>query len=228
MRHHLALAALVAAGLAVAHAAAHAGENRSDAFRWSMATAYVGLALIVAALAVGPVNVLRRRPNPASGDLRRDVGIWAGLVSVGHVVAGFQVHMGGALYKYFFADAEHLRRLRPRLDAFGFTNDLGLFATLVVLVLLATSNDLSLRRLGAARWKAVQRWTYAMAAAVAVHGVVFQLLEKRSPGWVALFAVLLVAGAGLQAAGRRAFAGWRSARAARAQGIPEPVAPDRR
>ena len=41
--------------------------------RWSMATAYVGLALLGATLALGPLSVLRRRPNPVSTDLRRDV-----------------------------------------------------------------------------------------------------------------------------------------------------------
>jgi sulfoxide reductase heme-binding subunit YedZ len=40
-----------------------------------MATAYVSLALLAATLVTGPINLLRRRPNPVSTDLRRDLGI---------------------------------------------------------------------------------------------------------------------------------------------------------
>src|SRR5713226_2215143 len=47
--------------------------------RLSMATAYAGLIFLAASLWLGPWNVLRRRPNPVSFDLRRDVGIWTGI-----------------------------------------------------------------------------------------------------------------------------------------------------
>ena len=44
---------------------------------------------------------------------------------------------------------------------FGFGNDTGLIAALLFLLLLAISNDVSLRRLGAQKWKSLQRWMYA-------------------------------------------------------------------
>ena len=44
---------------------------------------------------------------------------------------------------------------------FGLSNETGLIAALILLVLLATSNDASLRNLGLARWKSWQRWNYA-------------------------------------------------------------------
>jgi sulfoxide reductase heme-binding subunit YedZ len=43
--------------------------------RLSMATAYAGLSFLAVSLWLGSWNVLRRRPNPTSFDLRRDVGI---------------------------------------------------------------------------------------------------------------------------------------------------------
>ena len=67
--------------------------SQNGAFWWSMASAYVGFALLCASLVLGPWNVLHGRPNPVSIDVRRDVGIWAGIVGLVHVVAGLQVHL---------------------------------------------------------------------------------------------------------------------------------------
>jgi sulfoxide reductase heme-binding subunit YedZ len=58
--------------------------------RLSMATAYAGLIFLAVSLGIGPWNVLRRRPNPISFDLRRDIGIWSGILAgvVSAVAAG--------------------------------------------------------------------------------------------------------------------------------------------
>src|ERR1044072_5360568 len=47
--------------------------------RLSLATAYVGLAFLGGSLLTGPWNILRGSANPLSTDLRRGLGIWAGL-----------------------------------------------------------------------------------------------------------------------------------------------------
>src|SRR5262245_40844369 len=70
-------------------------------FKLSMASAYTALVLLGATLATGPWNVLRGRPNPVSTDLRRDIGIWAGIVGLVHVAVGLQVHAGGDIWLYF-------------------------------------------------------------------------------------------------------------------------------
>src|SRR5437899_631317 len=54
--------------------------------RVSMASAYSALAFLVASLCLGPWNVLHSRPNPVSFDLRRDTGIWAGLIALFHTL----------------------------------------------------------------------------------------------------------------------------------------------
>ncbi len=152
---------------------------RRDAFsRLSIATAYPALFLAASALLLGPWNRLRRRPNPVSFDLRRDLGIWAGVMALTHTVVGVNVHLRGRPWLYF-TDQHH----RLRHDLFGFGNDTGLIAALLFLMLLGISNDLSLRRLGTRKWKSLQRWTYAAVAFTALHGIAYQEIEKRVPAY---------------------------------------------
>ena len=94
-------------------------------------------------------------------------------------------------------------RLAVRTDLFGLTNYVGLVATALVVLLLALSNDRSLRRLGVKRWKAWQRSSYVLCALTVGHGAVYQLVEKRQTAVVLLF-VLVVAGiASVQLLARR-------------------------
>ncbi|MBA4159583.1 MAG: hypothetical protein H0X65_19215, partial [Gemmatimonadetes bacterium] len=53
-------------------------------------------------------------------------------------------------------------------------------------LLLALSNDLSLRLLKAGRWKTLQRWNYALFALTVVHGIAYQVIEDRKAGYVVL------------------------------------------
>lgn len=203
VRHHLGLALASAAVLLLTFAAV---QSPDTVHRWSMATAYAGLALLVATLAIGPWNVLRRRPNPVSTDLRRDVGIWAGVLSIVHFVVGWQVHMPHR-YLYFLREVKGSGALVPRTDLFGFANYTGLVAVLIAGLLLALSNDHYLRRLGTARWKRMQRWNYALVAFVVAHGVAFQVIEERKLPFVLAFGFLSASAALVQ------FLGWRRARA---------------
>jgi sulfoxide reductase heme-binding subunit YedZ len=142
-------------------------------FRWSLATGYIGAALLAVTLSLGVWKIWRGQSNPVSTDLRRDIGIWCGVLSIAHVVVGLNVHMKNwALY--FVTDAGGLRT-----DLFGLANYAGLAATLVVVVLLATSNDFSLTVLKSERWKAIQRWNYVFAVLVALHAFLFIVVEKR-------------------------------------------------
>ena len=172
-------------------------------YRWSMATAYVGLALLAVTLSLGAWQLLSGGRAPVSSDLRRDFGIWTALVSLAHVVVGLQVHMSSMVFYFFVRNGSG--HWVPRIDAFGLSNWAGLVATLVLLVLLALSNDWSLRRLGRARWKALQRTAYAGAVLVVLHGAVYQLLERRPVAWVLVFALTVVAVAAVQGLGFRRY-----------------------
>lgn len=188
LRHHLAIGLGCAFALAVLYALV---PSKNPVFRWSMATAYVGMAALGATLLTGPLNLLRRRPNPVSTDLRRDLGVWAGLLALAHFVIGWQVHMQHR-YLYWLREVKTSGTLVPRTDLFGFANYTGLIAVLIVVALLGLSNDLSLKALGTPRWKSLQRWNYAFFALVLVHGVAYQVIEKRHVPFVLLLAVLSV------------------------------------
>ena len=125
-------------------------------WRLSMGTAYAGLLFLAAALIIGPLNVLRTVPNPLSTYLRRDIGIVAGVLALAHTIIGLFVHLRGDPIQYFFyRTPAGIGSLR--FDLFGSANYVGLAATLVILVLLTISNNLSIRALGGARWKRIQR-----------------------------------------------------------------------
>src|SRR5690349_6087889 len=127
--------------LAVMQAVA-SSDGRRLPYRLSMATGYVSVVLIAWAMLIGPWRVRRGRPAPASTDLRRDVGIWAGVFGLAHVVTGLLVHFAGKFWKYFiYPDGDH--RIPLRHDLFGFANWTGLAAGLLLVLLLAISNDLS-------------------------------------------------------------------------------------
>lgn len=147
--------------------------------RLTIATAYVGLALLGTTLLLGPLNVLRGRPNPVSTDRRRDIGIWAAILALVHTVVGLQIHMGGNMWSYFFYPPERPSRFGVRIDPFGVANHTGLVLTLIMVLLLALSNDRSLRWLGRQRWKAIHRSIYVGFVLLVPHGALYLLLERR-------------------------------------------------
>jgi len=163
-RHHLPLAVVTGAcsfGLYVTR------PYPDVLTRLSFATAWPALVLLSVTLMIGPWRVLRRRPYALSQDLRRDIGIWAGVIGVLHAGIGQCVHLRGRPWLYYIY--EKWQVMPVRYDVFGLSNHTGLVAALILLVLLATSNDMALRRLGPTRWKGWQRWNYACFALAALH-----------------------------------------------------------
>ena len=195
------LAVALAVHLAVMRAVA-SPDGRQLIYRLSMATGYVSVVLIAWAMMIGPWRVRRGRPAPASTDLRRDVGIWGGLFGLAHVLTGLQVHFGGKFWKYFlYPDGDH--RIPLRGDLFGLANWTGLAAGLVLVLLLAISNDASLRALGTRRWKSWQRWTYGAAVLTVAHAFGYQIVADQEPRWIVLFALITIVVLALQLDGRR-------------------------
>jgi sulfoxide reductase heme-binding subunit YedZ len=156
--------------------------------RTSFATAYPALILLAATLLIGPWNWLRKKPNPVSSDLRRDLGIWAGILTIVHTAVGQCVHLRGRPWLYYiYGPTEHHHSFPVRHDAFGFANYTGAVSTLLVLALLATSNDISLRKFGTRGWKKLQRWNYAVFALAGAHALLYQFgVEKQQAGFEAV------------------------------------------
>jgi methionine sulfoxide reductase heme-binding subunit len=159
-----------------------------------MATAYVALSLFAITLAFGPMTELRGRRYPVSTDIRRDFGIWSGILALVHVAIGLQVHMRGKMWEYFAHDTHD--SILPRLDPFGLANYTGLVATVIFAALLVTSNDVSLRRLGVGRWQRIHRLANWALGLTAIHGIAYQWTEKRPWTFVAIFAALLLVSLG--------------------------------
>lgn len=171
-------------------------SKRDFVSRLSIATAYAALALTGLALLLGPWNIIRSQPNPVSFDLRRDIGIWAGIFAAMHSALGLNVHLRGRMWLYFVN--EHGRW---RTDAFGFGNYTGTVAALVFLLLLAISNDASLRKLGLPRWKFWQRMTYVAVVLTFVHGLLYQHIEARASGYRLAYIATIACVAGSQLVG---------------------------
>ncbi|MHC4395724.1 MAG: ferric reductase-like transmembrane domain-containing protein [Planctomycetota bacterium] len=169
-------------------------------FRWCVATAYTGMILLAVTLLTGPINVLFNRKNPISTDIRRDIGFWSAVISIVHVVVGLQLHMGNMLY-YFFRPVGEAKRLVLRWDEFGFANHTGLIATIIFILLLITSNDLSMRIFGAKRWKAVQYTNYLLFIMVVAHSIIYLVILKRSLPYSIAFAIVVVITMAFQLAG---------------------------
>ena len=196
-RHHLLLFLLSFVSVAVLYQTRPYPDVLSRA---SFATAYPALALLATTLLIGPWNLLRSRANPVSSDLRRDIGIWAGMVGVLHAGVGQFVHLRGRPWLYYvYGPTEHHHGMRH--DLFGLANYTGALGTLVLILLLATSNDFSLRRFGTRKWKQLQRWNYAVFALVAVHSFAFQGVEKQKVQWVITVGACVLAALALQIAG---------------------------
>jgi sulfoxide reductase heme-binding subunit YedZ len=195
IKRHIILAACAAAGTALIYLATAPPDFRH---RLSMATAYSSLLFLCATLLLSPWNIFRRRANPVSFDLRRDIGIWAGLLAILHTAVGLTVHLRGRMWMYFL---KQRHPLTFQTGQFGSANDIGLISALLFLMLLAISNDISLRTLGLQRWKSLQRWTYVAVGLAIAHGVLFQLIEKRHLAWVLVFATLTILIIAVQLAG---------------------------
>ena len=165
-RHHLPLALVSAATVWLFYVTRPYPDVLT---RLSFSTAWPALVLLTVTLAIGPWRVLTRKPPALSVDLRRDVGIWAGILGVLHAGVGQCVHLRGRPWLYYVYEkaSEHLLPIRH--DMFGFANFTGLFAALILLALLVTSNDASLRKLGLPGWKSLQRWNYACFALTVCH-----------------------------------------------------------
>ena len=204
LTHHVTLAGISVASVAALYFTRSYDDIPS---KLSFATAYPALALLAATLLIGPFNLLRGKRMPISSDLRRDVGIWAGILGLAHAVIGQNVHLRGRPWLYYVYGPKEAHVFPLRYDLFGLANYTGLVATLVVLLLLATSNDYALRVMSTPGWKNLQRWNYLAFALTGVHALAYQKIETQEMAFVLTVIISLVITVVFQMLGfwRRAF-----------------------
>lgn len=200
-RHHLpiGLATLaVGAGL-------YATQNYPDiVMKLSFSSAWPALILLTVTLLIGPWRTLRGKSPLLSQDLRRDWGIWAGSAGIFHAVIGQCVHLRGRPWLYYIYDKLDTHLIPLRHDVFGFSNYTGLASALILVVLLVTSNDAMMKKLGNPGWKKLQRWNYYGAALAAAHTFGYLIgIESLRATSIALTVICVLVVGGLQLAGRR-------------------------
>lgn len=201
LSHHVLLAGVSLLSTAVALVAEVGASQRESA---SLATAYVCLVLLAAALSVGPILALRSGRPLLNSHLRRDVGIWAGLNGLAHVWLGTLVSMNAAYVAAFVKAAAMPPSAGVRNWLFSVGAVAGYIVGILLLLLLALSSDRALRRLGAPRWKRLQRASYIALGLTAAHGLAFQVLESRATALIVTLAALTLGVLALHIAARRA------------------------
>src|SRR4051794_29914778 len=161
----------------------------------AIGTGYVSLILLAVTLLIGPINLLRKRKNPVNLNFRRDVGIWSGITAIVHVVFSLQLTPGKSIIEYFTGDSV------SGFGLFEIGNVVGLVATLIMVALLITSNQISLKLLKGKRWKLLQRFNYLLILLTVVHTFALQSVNLRESFFFLGTIVLSVAVVVVQAFG---------------------------
>lgn len=163
--------------------------------KWNRAFADVSLGLLVFILVVGAVSRLWA-PIRKLLPWRRELGIWVGITSALHVLLILIEWVKWDLRSLFFVFHPNLNTWIPDPRTFGIGNVIGVVALVYVVLLVATSNDFSMKRLGSAGWKFVQQRSYTLFVLTVVHAAayVYFLMPDR-PNFIrwplALVAVLV-------------------------------------
>ena len=163
------------------------------------ATAYISLILLAASLLTGPINLYLKRNNPVSSYFRRDLGIYAGILALIHSLTGLFVHLRGNMWQYFLIKTEQGYAIR--LDDFGWANYTGIISSILILLLLITSNDFSMRKLNPFKWKNIQRLSYFMFLIALLHSIYYRIVADNPARIYFLYLPLLVIVLSFQSAG---------------------------
>lgn len=147
--------------------------------RVSVASAWLCMLLLVAALLMAPLQRLQGRHPPLNIYLRRDLGCWAAAQGLLHFVAGNVVAMNPVYVGTFVRGNGAFPGPMSREVLFSAGAILGLVIAVLFLLLLAISSDRALRWLGPVRWKKLQGSAHIVMWLTVIHGIAYQVLEAR-------------------------------------------------
>jgi methionine sulfoxide reductase heme-binding subunit len=152
-------------------------QQWSPMHRWNKATADASILLLSMTMALGPLAKLW----PAWGRLlpfRRELGIHAVLLALVHTLIILDGWIAWDLARLVgFEFHPSLRQYVMVQHGFGLANLIGVLALAYGLILVTTSNDRSVRFLGGAVWKFVQRSAYVLWALVVIHTAYFLFMH---------------------------------------------------
>ncbi|MDP2325470.1 MAG: hypothetical protein Q8N51_15785, partial [Gammaproteobacteria bacterium] len=141
----------------------------------------------------GPWQSLRTGKPLVNSLLRRDLGIWAAITGLAHLAAATAEVMQPAYFTAYILGPP----AAPMPGWFSWISTAsivgGYAVGLLFLLLLGLSNNRSLRRLGAARWKKLQGVATTACVIAVAHGIVFQVIEGRTGSWLAGLVVVSMA-----------------------------------
>jgi sulfoxide reductase heme-binding subunit YedZ len=133
--------------------------------------------LLFFTMAIGPLTKLWL-PAGKFVPWRRETGIWFGIMTFLHT---FLIWNGWARWDVwrflgyeYIPELDRLARLEP---GFGLSNLIGMVAVLLTLVLVATSSNWAVNRLGASAWKWLQYGSYTVFYLVVLHTLYFLFLH---------------------------------------------------
>jgi methionine sulfoxide reductase heme-binding subunit len=149
--------------------------NRDTITFITQATGYISIIILSISLIIGPVNILLKIKNPISTYLRRDISVIGGILALIHSIAGLFVHLRGNNWQYFLNKTEFGYSIRT--DNFGLANYTGLISALIIILLLITSNDYSLKKLNTTYWKNIQRLSYLMFILAIIHCFYYRIVK---------------------------------------------------
>lgn len=164
----------------------------------SMILGYISFLLIGLTLLIGPLSAwLPSRFGAACLSIRRDLGIWAGITAISHVVLVLILFSGVPRLMILQSNADNPRSgwlglffqnyesfygwPMPRLSLIGIANYLGLISILYVTSLLFTSSDGAKKWLGGSTWKQLHLANPFVFILVVLHGLIYIQSVKGEP-----------------------------------------------
>jgi DMSO/TMAO reductase YedYZ heme-binding membrane subunit len=154
--------------------------RKADGLHWrfSVSTGSTSLLLLGVSLTLGPIRSLRKpATRPLTQWWRRATGIWAAIFAAIHSVLGVTIHSNGwRVYVTFLELRSYPDRLLVTLSL-GFW--VGAMAAATMVILGLTSNNASVRRLGARRWKRIHRFAFLALGLNLLHVSLIFYQERR-------------------------------------------------
>ena len=170
---------LAAASLTILLTAWFTGEVSTALDRVSIVSAYLFLLSISFVLLLGPWRVLRTGQATINLIPRRDVAIWSAIAGLVHLVAGALQSMTPGYVAAFVSHAGNPPPTATREVVFLWSTVIGFVIGVLLILLLALSNNRSLAFIGQRWWKRLHRASYVIFALTILHGFGFQILESR-------------------------------------------------
>ena len=184
-----------------------AGEVSGALDRLSIVSAYLFLLSLGLVLLIGPWRAVLTGRATFNHTLRRDVAIWAAIAGFVHLIAGAMQSMTPEYLDIFITHAASPPPAAMREAFFLWATIVGFVIGILLIILLAVSNNRSVMWVGPRWWKRLHRLSYVVFVLTIVHGLGFQILESRSWGGYGVVAMITLVVCIAQGLGARAVIG---------------------